>query len=100
MLDRLSLPVTRRADSVLLQNSPTAYVSALSDTVPLGRKASALLIQIGATGTIRIKDKAGVVRDIDTTKWAQGVWHLVEVYQVMATGTTAANTSFELGWGQ
>lgn len=100
MLDKLALAETRLANDVLLQNSPTSRVSALSDTVPLGRKANAILFHVGATGTLTIKDGRGVSRAIDSTKWTQGVWHLVEVKQVMATGTTIANTAFELGWGE
>ena len=47
-----------------------------------GRIASAVLFQTGATGVLKIKDGNGIERDIDSAKWAQGVWHLVEVSQV------------------
>lgn len=100
MLNKLALKTTRRGDSVLLADSPTSYVSALSNTKRLGRIASAVLFQTGATGVLKIKDGNGIEREIDSTKWAQGVWHLVEVSQVLATGTTIANTAFELGWGE
>lgn len=98
MLDRLALAETRRADAVRLAGS-TSLVSALSDSTRLGRKACAILFQSGATGVVVIKDGRGESRTIDSTKWTQGVWHLVEVTQVMSTGTTIANTAFELGWG-
>lgn len=100
MLNKLALKTTRRGDSVLLADDPKTYVSALNDSKRLGRIASAVLFQVGATGVLTIKDGSGISRAIDSTKWAQGVWHLVEVSQVMATGTTIANTGFELGWGE
>jgi hypothetical protein len=99
MLERLSLQETRLGNDVLLANNPTARVSALNDSVKLGRKANAILFHIGATGILTIKDAKGGSRAIDSTKWVQGVWHLVEATQVMASGTTIPNTAFELGWG-
>ena len=95
-LSNFSLRNTARADAV--KRSDGSDGTALSDSLKLGQVAVAFLIHVGATGNLTFKDPDGNTRVIDVAKRAQGVWHLEQIAQVMATGTTVAATAFELGW--
>lgn len=96
-LDNLALRDSSLASSVKLADGTTA--SAKSDTKKLSQMAVAVLFHVGATGTLKILTETGKERTIDVTKWTQGVWHLICVRQVFSTGTSIADTAFELGWG-
>lgn len=96
-LDNLALRDSAVASSVKLKDGTTA--SAKNDDKALSQMAIAVLFHVGATGTLKILTETGAQRTIDSTKWAQGVWHLICARQVFATGSTIADTAFELGWG-
>lgn len=95
-LATLSLADSDRGDSVM--RSDGSRGSALSDTLKLGRAAVAVLFYVGATGNFTYVNRAGRTRTIDVSKVQLGSWHLLQVVQVLSTGTTIANTNFELGW--
>lgn len=97
-LSTLALDDSNVASSVALDDGTTA--SALSDTKKLQRHAIALLIHSGATGNLKYKNGNGQDRTIDVSKWAQGVWHLVKIQQIFATGTTVAAADFSVGWAR
>lgn len=98
MLTACSLARTRRGDSVPLDDGTSG--SAFSDSKKLKSVAVALLIYSGATGNLNVVEPDGSTRIIDVSKWAQGVWHLVQIKQIKSTSTTATNSQIELGWAR
>ena len=97
-LATLALDRTRRADAVPLSDGSTG--SALNDALDLRHPAVGILFHVGATGVVRVEEMDGSTRDIDSTKWLQGSFHLVRFRGVRATGTTIAATAFEIGWAR
>lgn len=96
-LTQFSLVDSDRGDSV--PRSDGTRGSALSDTLKLGGVAVAVKFAIGAAGNFTYVNRAGRTRTVAVgTDYATGVWHLIQIQQVRATGTTLAATAFELGW--
>lgn len=95
-LATFSLADTDRGDSVVRSDGTRG--SALSDSLKLGRMATAVRFDVGATGNFTYVNAKGRERTIDITKYILGGWHLLQIAQVKSTGTTVAATAFELGW--
>lgn len=96
-LSHLSLRSTARGDAVIRSDGTPG--TALSDSLRLGQVSCAILFHVGATGNITFKHPGeSGSRVVDSAKWAQGVWHIVQIEQILATGSTLAATDFELGW--
>jgi hypothetical protein len=96
-LSMFSIRSSARADAVKRNDGSTG--TALSNSLKLGQVAVAFLIHGGATGNLTFVDPDGNTHVIDVaTDRAQGVWHLEQIAQVLATGTTVAATALELGW--
>jgi hypothetical protein len=81
-----------------LATGATDKGDAVSDGHRLAQQAVALMIHIGATGTITYVDGTGETVTIDVTKRIQGAYHQVAIRQIRATGTTCPGTAIELGW--
>ncbi len=92
----LSLPDTDPGNDVIRSDGTRG--SAKSDTLKLGQVAVAVKFDIGTTGNFKYVNRAGRTRTIDVAKQMLGAWHLVQIQQVLSTGTTIADTAFELGW--
>lgn len=95
-LTQFSLVDTDPGNDVMRSNGTRG--TALSDSLKLGAVAVAVKFNIGATGNFTFVNRAGRTRTIDVATYATGVWHLLQIAQVRATGTTVAATAFELGW--
>lgn len=96
-LSNFSIRSSARADSVKRNDGTDG--TAFSDSLKLGQVAVAFLIHTGATGNLTFKDPDGGTHVIDVAvARIQGVWHLEQIAQILATGTTVANTAIELGW--
>lgn len=95
-LATFSLADTDPGDDVLLADGTRG--SALDDANKLGRCAVAVKFNIGATGDFAFVNRAGRTRVIDVATYATGAWHLMQIVQCLATGSTVADTDFELGW--
>lgn len=95
-LGALSLPDTDPGNDVLRNDGTRG--SAKSDSLKLGQVAVAVRFDIGATGNFKYVNRVGRTRTIDVSKYLLGCWHLIQIRQVLATGTTVADTAFELGW--
>lgn len=95
-LTQFSLVDTDPGNDVMRSNGTRG--TALSDSLKLGAVAVAIKFDVGATGNLTFVNRAGRTRTINVATYATGVWHLLQIVQVRATGTTLAATAFELGW--
>lgn len=92
----LTLAHWERGDAVRLDDN--TVTSAYSDTKKLGKAAVGIKFASDATGVLKVVDGSGASVTIEVDTYAKGVWHPVQITQVLSTNTTTVNTKFELGF--